>query len=926
MARDGVFLGVSSLRQVMVTAGLALVLSGGGAGLTAAAHGSAKATTQASASFSWVTSGIPLSNASVDGSPDSSLLASFGQYAGSARPVAMTWETSTASAAAAQLAPDNTYLDGDVVVSSDGTHVFVSGRRIDNTGLCDLFVSSRDGTGKAQVFSGGGLAEPAPCHPILTGDGNRVLVAVDALDPAFDSQAGWYVVDESGNAKRITAVDRSGPYFGTPCAPNVSPNGVDVLVAGGSICGSSPDLSLSIVHLDGRSTTQLVAPNGYHLTGLPLDSDLFGQTRRAVGHELMGQWSSDGSHFATLLTDDLTCALSYSAPCIMRLGILSMDGSWKIVGPNNETALTADWSANGGTRACCGTASPLISQDGTRVAYLTSSSSGISLWVSKLDGSNDQRVNLTLSDLAEIEPAGNNFVVLTYNTAHLGESLWKVSADGTVVTSVRPNNSNYELWTIEASNATTVFVYGWDNLDPSDPNRTDTIYAIDLSGTQAPLRLIPYSEPNVNALVTGVSSDGQRVSGWTMDVNATTWRGWTATLGPPLPVYAVALTPKTGSDTVGSSHALTAHVTQSSSPAASVSVAFAVTSGPCSGSSQSSLTNTSGDATFTYSCAQAGTDTITATVSAGASPVIDTATETWTAPAFTTVLFIQGIGSSSTCETSPDFVGRISWLRSSVASVLPSTRFLYYAYRSPYTSNPSCSNPAVPRYSNLDSCWSLDDVYAPLVGRARDVPGGGQATRLAAYLKSYLDANPGETISVVTHSQGGVLASYVVKQKLSPTYASRIQSIITLDSPLLGINGAGRALLRAASGCSNGDKRLDSAFDMDPTSAIIRRINDADRPSTMLYTVDADPGAACSRCGFPLIDDAHSTTWWATAHIRVAAATHSDIWNGCFQQSTGTVCAGSNGLNLQSQGRKLVRFTACAIGNLAADCKAYSEQ
>jgi hypothetical protein len=297
-------------------------------------------------------------------------------------------------------------------------------------------------------------------------------------------------------------------------------------------------------------------------------------------------------------------------------------------------------------------------------------------------------------------------------------------------------------------------------------------------------------------------------------------------------------------------------------------------------------------------------------------------------PASSTVLFIQGIGSSSTCEASTDFVGKVGWLKSGLESLLgPDTKFLYYAYRSSYTTNPGCTDSSVPQYQKLDSCLSLDDQYARSVRRVEAVPDGGQATRLSSFLRTYLDSHPGETLSIVAHSQGAVLASYAVKERLVESYTRRIRAIVAYDSPLRGINEAAIRGLRRINGCQH-DPSLDSAFDMDPDSAVIQRINDETRPDTKLYTVDAVPGTL-ERCRLfcPLkpafVDDFHSGTSWETAHIQVLAITHDDIWKGCFADNS--LCPEA-GPDFNQQGRRLVRFTGCAVGRLADDCVAYSDQ
>ena len=121
---------------------------------------------------------------------------------------------------------------------------------------------------------------------------------------------------------------------------------------------------------------------------------------------------------------------------------------------------------------------------------------------------------------------------------------------------------------------------------------------------------------------------------------------------------------------------------------------------------------------------------------------------------------------------------------------------------------------------------ALDDAF----GNGQAVSGGGEGSRFAAYLQTYLDAHPAETISIIAHSQGGVLATYTVKQKLAPSYVSRIHAIITADSPPQGINSAATQIMQSNSGCKTGDAQLDSAFDMKPTSAVIKPINDSSVP------------------------------------------------------------------------------------------------
>ena len=387
------------------------------------------------------------------------------------------------------------------------------------------------------------------------------------------------------------------------------------------------------------------------------------------------------------------------------------------------------------------------------------------------------------------------------------------------------------------------------------------------------------------------------------------------------PTNTVLLTAQPTTQTVGSPITLTAVVRGVGGNALpDTLVTFGATSGPDAGRFAAlSRTNGGGIATTIFKGVGAGADQIKAWLDINMNGVVDpgeavgTTTVTWQ-PTPVTVLFIQGISSSSTCADSPDFAGHLSWYRSSLnALVGPGSKYIYYGYRSPHTSQPLCaptaSHPAYPQYAKPDACWSIDDVYTDVV-KVRSVPNGGEATRLANFLTSYFDVHPSETISIVAHSEGGVLATYTIKQKLNTPerskYLKRIHSIVTLDSPLAGINSLAPAGLSVKSDCPQKDRRFDSSYDMGSGSAVIGRITDSSKPKTRVFTVDANPG---SFAGVPLVNDAHSRVWWEAAHIQVASPTHGDVWSG----------------NLAATAkRKLVRFTACAVDDLASDCTAYA--
>ncbi|MPZ51097.1 MAG: hypothetical protein GEU75_17665 [Dehalococcoidia bacterium] len=105
---------------------------------------------------------------------------------------------------------------------------------------------------------------------------------------------------------------------------------------------------------------------------------------------------------------------------------------------------------------------------------------------------------------------------------------------------------------------------------------------------------------------------------------------------------SVELTPSNATNTVGEDHVVTATVLDDfGNPVSGVTVNFSVAGGPSSVDGEPSapspangigMTDTSGEATFTYTNTQASADTISATVSVQpmvASPLEDTAAKTW---------------------------------------------------------------------------------------------------------------------------------------------------------------------------------------------------------------------------------------------------------------------------------------------------------
>jgi hypothetical protein len=75
----------------------------------------------------------------------------------------------------------------------------------------------------------------------------------------------------------------------------------------------------------------------------------------------------------------------------------------------------------------------------------------------------------------------------------------------------------------------------------------------------------------------------------------------------------ITLSPETATNPLGEPHTLTANVTQDDVPVEGTTVTFTVIDGPCAETTGTDDTDEAGNATFTYTCNTAGTDTIEAT-------------------------------------------------------------------------------------------------------------------------------------------------------------------------------------------------------------------------------------------------------------------------------------------------------------------------
>ncbi len=100
------------------------------------------------------------------------------------------------------------------------------------------------------------------------------------------------------------------------------------------------------------------------------------------------------------------------------------------------------------------------------------------------------------------------------------------------------------------------------------------------------------------------------------------------------PPPTIDLAPATDTNNTGTSHTVTATLTQSGNPVAGVAVTFSVTAGPNAGQTGQGTTNASGQATFTYTgSSTAGSDTIQACfLDQQEQQHCDTASKAWVVP------------------------------------------------------------------------------------------------------------------------------------------------------------------------------------------------------------------------------------------------------------------------------------------------------
>lgn len=298
----------------------------------------------------------------------------------------------------------------------------------------------------------------------------------------------------------------------------------------------------------------------------------------------------------------------------------------------------------------------------------------------------------------------------------------------------------------------------------------------------------------------------------------------------------------------------------------------------------------------------------------GTCPVIGASIST--EPQHRAILYITGIASDGNCDTPWGLPGSDSdpgwlWISDPLmdAGGIAYDDFVEYIYRDGGSDHPapdcSSSSPDDPfpyyTFDRHDSCWSLDNSIDPDVGSALKVPPSGsgapkgQAEKLRDFIKRYIQGHPGVQLSIIAHSQGGVLAAYTLAKYHSDPDIAKVSNLVTLDSPLQGIRNlaatdVGISQVRSwFFNCDgNDDKRYDSIWDMLPEALSPREvIREITYPgnwtnATSLYSIN-EKAAEClwsTPICMEMIPDSETRFGWELGHLCVTTGSHAKLANG----------------------------------------------
>lgn len=192
------------------------------------------------------------------------------------------------------------------------------------------------------------------------------------------------------------------------------------------------------------------------------------------------------------------------------------------------------------------------------------------------------------------------------------------------------------------------------------------------------------------------------------------------------------------------------------------------------------------------------------------------------------VVFIQGIDSGSSCNDNngnglPDgFVERVDWIKtylqsqSWVADHVNLRQTLYFSYTWPQGGY--CSDGTTPQYQSLDTCFGV---------------------RFAAKkLRDFINTKASAKATIIGHSMGGLVASYLVATEQQDWVNSHIASVVTFDSPLRGLPAQNIGYLDKFSDCDLKNPEHLSLTDMLERNTVVNSTSIAAVRSP-LYTIDA---------------------------------------------------------------------------------------
>ncbi len=255
------------------------------------------------------------------------------------------------------------------------------------------------------------------------------------------------------------------------------------------------------------------------------------------------------------------------------------------------------------------------------------------------------------------------------------------------------------------------------------------------------------------------------------------------------------------------------------------------------------------------------------------------------------LLYIQGMVSDSLCPDGARFATRApAWLTPYLASAffrgeltISKADTLFFSYSGRYCDGGNGANGAPADYSGTDTCSGIARVYA---GR----------------LRALVDAVAPARVTIVAHSMGGVVAAYLVAT--DPGWArDHIVSVVTFDSPLVGINLVRTGVLSVGSWFSDDcGATSTSVRDLDDGGGVVRTARLAASASAF-YTVDATAAESRGPGRLEAVpgDSTHITGERLHA---VIDQDHRDVW-------------GEPGDIRQLDKRRLV---ACALLGEAAEC------